>query len=43
MKNQDTNYIERIFNFKFAHDYSRRFDEILQRKEQVISFYENYL
>ncbi len=43
MKNQDNGYIERIFNFKFPHDYSRRFDEILQRKEQVIPFYENYL
>lgn len=43
MKNQDNDYIERIFNFKFPHDYSRRFDEILQRKEQVIPFYENYL
>ncbi len=43
MKNQDNGYIERIFNFKFPHDYGMRFDEILQRKEQVIPFYEKYL
>lgn len=43
MKNQDNGYIERIFDFKFPLDYNKRFDEILQRKEQVIRFYEQYL
>lgn len=43
MKNQDNGYIERIFGFKFPLDYNKRFDEILQRKEQVIRFYEQYL
>ena len=32
--------IERIFNFKYPYEYIDRFDELLKRKERVLSFYE---
>ena len=35
-------YIERIFNFKYPYEYISRFNEIIERKKGVISFYENY-
>ncbi len=35
--------IERIFNFKYPDEYRRRFDEILNRKGEIMSFYETYL
>ncbi len=35
-------YIERIFNFKYPYEYISRFNELLERKKGVISFYENY-
>lgn len=33
------NSIERIYNFKYPYEYISRFDEQLQRKEQIYSFY----
>ncbi len=33
------NSIERIYNFKYPYEYMGRFDEQLQRKEQIYSFY----
>ena len=35
-------YIERIFNFKYPYEYISRFNELIERKKGVISFYENY-
>lgn len=32
--------IERIFNFKYPYEYINRFDELLERKKRVLSFYE---
>ncbi len=32
--------IERIFNFKYPYEYINRFDELLERKKRVSSFYE---
>ncbi len=35
-------HIERIFNYKFPYEYVDRFEEMLQRKQQVVTFYEQY-
>ncbi|MCL2508498.1 MAG: coproporphyrinogen dehydrogenase HemZ [Oscillospiraceae bacterium] len=32
-------YIERIFNFKYPYEYISRFDQLMARKERIISFY----
>lgn len=40
LKQPDGDRIERVFNFKFPYEYIGRFDELLQRKERVIPFYE---
>lgn len=34
--------IERIFNFKYPYEYIARFQEILDRKNQVVDFYDQY-
>ena len=36
----DGDRIERIFNFKDPAEYIRRFDEILKKKDEIVSFYE---
>ena len=36
------NQIERIFNFKYPYEYISRFDELLQRKERVPAFYDEF-
>jgi oxygen-independent coproporphyrinogen-3 oxidase len=36
----DTEYLKRVFNYKFPYEYNSRFDDMIQRKGQVISFYE---
>ncbi len=35
-------YIERIFNFKYPYEYISRFNEIIERKEGVSTFYDKY-
>ena len=35
-------YIERIFNYKYPYEYISRFEEVLRRKEGILSFYEKY-
>lgn len=35
--------IERIFNYKYPYEYINDFDEILNRKKQIITFYAEYL
>lgn len=42
LKQPGSDYLERLFNFKFPYEYIARFDEMLARKERVISFYEQY-
>ena len=37
-----SNYLERIFNFKYPYEYISRFDEMLARKERVTEFYREY-
>lgn len=42
LKQPGTNYLERIFNYKFPYEYNRDFDEMLRRKEAVYDFYARY-
>lgn len=35
----ESDYLERIFNFKYPYEYIGRFDELIQRKQAIISFY----
>ncbi|MBQ2093373.1 MAG: hypothetical protein II190_02180, partial [Ruminococcus sp.] len=39
LKNSSTDYLKRVFNFKFPYEYIDRFDEILKRKEEIYAFY----
>lgn len=39
-KNPYTNKLVRISNYKFPYEYNNQFEEILKRKEQVISYYD---
>lgn len=42
LRDTDSDYLERIFNFKFPYEYISRFDEMIQRKERIKSFYGEY-
>lgn len=42
LRDVDSDYLERIFNFKYPYEYISRFDEMLSRKERVRSFYGQY-
>lgn len=42
LRDVDSDYIERIFNFKYPYEYISRFDEMIQRKARVRSFYGEY-
>lgn len=35
--------IKRVFNFKYSYEYVSRFEEILQRKKQIVTGYEEFL
>jgi len=35
-------YLERVFNYKFPYEYNDRFGDMLERKQQVVKFYESY-
>lgn len=37
--NAETDYLERIFNFKYPYEYVNRFEELIQRKKQITEFY----
>lgn len=39
LKNQQTGYIERIYNYKYPYEYIDNFLEILNRKQGILSFY----
>lgn len=39
LKNQSTGHIERIYNYKYPYEYIDNFDEMLLRKEGILSFY----
>ncbi len=42
LKQPNGNYIERIFNYKYPYEYITRFEELMERKARIDSFYENY-
>ena len=42
LRDTASNHIERIFNFKFPYEYISRFDELIDRKDRVRSFYDAY-
>ncbi len=42
LKCPDGEHLERVFNFKFPYEYNDRFAEMLERKQQVVTFYEPY-
>ena len=42
LRDTASNYLERIFNFKFPYEYISRFDEMLSRKERIREFYGLY-
>lgn len=39
LKNQESGYIQRIYNYKYPYEYINDFDEILLRKKRIIDFY----
>lgn len=39
LKNQQKDYLERVFNFKYPYEYVDRFDELIQRKNAIKTFY----
>lgn len=42
IKQPDGPHIERIFNYKFPYEYNGRFDQLMERKGGIYSFYEKY-
>lgn len=40
LKKPGTDYLERIFNYKFPYEYNTGLPEMLKRKERVMTFYE---
>ena len=42
LKEPDGTQIERIFNFKFPFEYISRFNELIERKNRINTFYEEY-
>lgn len=39
LKNNETDYLERIFNYKYPYEYVDRFDELIERKSSILRFY----
>ena len=42
LRQPNGDYIERIFNFKYPYEYINKFDTIIERKQGIISFYQQY-
>ena len=42
LRDSGSNYIERIFNFKYPYEYISRFEELTARKARINSFYAEY-
>ena len=40
LKRPNSTYLERIFNYKFPYEYNADLDEMLRRKQRVITFYD---
>lgn len=43
LKDPYSGYLERIFNFKYPYEYISRFEELLNRKSEIYSFYRKCL
>lgn len=41
LKNQENGHIERIYNYKYPYEYINNFEEILNRKKGILSFFAN--
>ena len=39
LKKPGSNYIERIFNYKYPYEYNARFDTLMERKKRISEFY----
>ena len=39
LKRPGTEYIERIFNYKYPYEYNTGFDELTKRKNRIAEFY----
>ncbi len=42
LRQYNGSYIERIYNFKYPYEYIDRFDELIERKKRINSFYNEY-
>ncbi len=42
LKQPGTDYLERIFNYKFPYEYNSGLEEMLSRKDGILPFYEKY-
>lgn len=42
LKTNEHDYLQRIFNFKYPYEYIGRFDEMIERKNEIIAFYDKY-
>jgi oxygen-independent coproporphyrinogen-3 oxidase len=42
LKEPDGKQIERIFNFKFPFEYISRFNELVERKDRINTFFKEY-
>ena len=42
LRQPGVNNIQRVYNFKFPYEYNSRFDTLLERKKEVIDFYEEF-
>ncbi len=42
LKKPNSDYLERIFNYKFPYEYNTGIDEMLARKDAVLTFYEKH-
>ena len=42
LKEPDGNKLKRIFNFKYPYEYNKRFDEMIDRKNEILLFFDEY-
>lgn len=42
LRDFNSEYLKRIFNFKFPYEYNTRFDEMLERKNEIKTFYKDF-
>ncbi len=42
LRDSESTYIKRIFNYKYPYEYINNFEEIISRKESITEFYDKY-